>query len=133
MKRLPLCSEIVTATFAFWKKEFSVTAVCRGTALRLSGEEPNVAAAARAVEGMLLLTENHTPLEDQTVHYCMSLAHDGKEKRVKELTEDFITVTVKGRPIRPKTLGQKEYLKAIQSHAITFGVAPPVQARPIWQ
>lgn len=106
------------------EKEFSVTAVCRGTALRLSGEEPNVAAAARAVEGMLLLTENHTPLEDQTVHYCMSLAHDGKEKRVKELTEDFITVTVKGRPIRPKTLGQKEYLKAIQSHAITFGVGP---------
>ena len=90
--------------------EFSVTAVCRGTQLRLSGEPANVAAANRAVEGMLLLMENHTPLEDQTVRYCISLAHDGAEKRVKELTEDFVTVTVKGRPIRPKTLGQKEYL-----------------------
>ena len=106
------------------EKEFSVTAVCRGTELRLSGEAANVAAAARAVEGMLLLIENHTPLEDQTVSYCISLAHDGEEKRVKELTEDFVTVTVKGRPIRPKTLGQKEYLNAIRKNAITFGVGP---------
>ena len=67
---------------------------------------------------------DRTPLEDQTVHYCISLAHDGAEKRVKELTEDFVTVTVKGRPIRPKTLGQKEYLSAIRSNAITFGVGP---------
>ena len=73
---------------------------------------------------MLLLIENHTPLEDQTVRYCISLAHDGAEKRVKELTEDFVTVTVKGRPIRPKTLGQKEYLNAIRTNAITFGVGP---------
>ena len=104
------------------ENEFSVTAVCRGTQLRLSGEPANVAAASRAVEGMLLLIENHTPLEDQTVRYCISLAHDGAEKRVRELTEDF--VTVKGRPIRPKTLGQKEYLNAIRNNAITFGVGP---------
>ena len=92
--------------------------------LRLSGEEANVAAAVRAVEGMLLLIENHTPLEDQTVRYCLSLAHDGKEQRVRELTEDFVTVTVKGRPTRPKTLGQKEYLNAIRKNAVTFGVGP---------
>ena len=104
------------------EKEFSVTAVCRGTMLRLSGEEANVAAAVRAVEGMLLLIENHTPLEDQTVRYCLSLAHDGKEQRVRELTDDFVTVTVKG--IRPKTLGQKEYLNAIRKNAVTFGVGP---------
>ena len=110
------------------EKEFSVTAVCRGTMLRLSGEEANVAAAVRAVEGMLLLIENHTPLEDQTVRYCLSLAHDGKEQRVRELTEDFVTVTVKGRPIRPKTLGQKEYLNAIRKNAVTFGVGPAVEA-----
>ena len=98
------------------EKEFSVTAVCRGTQLRLSGEAADVAAASRAVDGMLLLIENHTPLEDQTVNYCISLAHGGEEKRVRELTEDFVTVTVKGRPIRPKTLGQKEYLKVLNQN-----------------
>ena len=106
------------------EKEFSVTAVCRGTMLRISGEPANVAAAARAVEGMLLLIENHTPLEDQTVRYCLSLAHDGEEKRVRELTEDFVTVTVKGRPIRPKTLGQKRYVDAIKKNTITLGIGP---------
>ena len=54
----------------------------------------------------------------------MSLAHDGEEKRVRERTEDFVAVTAKGRPIRPKTLGQKEYLNAIRTHPITFGVGP---------
>ena len=106
------------------ENEFSVTAVCRGTQLRLSGEPANVAAASRAVEGMLLLIENHTPLEDQTVRYCISLAHGGEEKRLRELTDDFVAVTAKGRPIHPKTLGQKEYLNAIRTNAITFGVGP---------
>ena len=68
--------------------------------------------------------ENHTPLEEQTVRYCMSLAHGGEEKRLRELTDDFVAVTAKGRPIHPKTLGQKEYLAAIRKNAITFGVGP---------
>jgi len=106
------------------ENEFHVTAVCRGTLLRLSGEENGVSAAARAVDGMLLLLENHTPLEEQTVGYCISLARAGEEKRIRELTDDFVAVTAKGRPIRPKTLGQKEYLQAIRKNTITFGVGP---------
>lgn len=106
------------------ENEFQVTVVCRGTALKISGEEENVACAVRAVDGMILLLENHTPLEEQTVGYCISLAREGAEKRVRELTEDFVAVTAKGRPIRPKTLGQKEYLQAIRKNTITFGVGP---------
>ena len=106
------------------ENEFSVTAVCRGTQLRLSGEPANVAAASRAVEGMLLLIENHTPLEDQTVRYCISLARGGEEKRLRELTDDFVAVTGKGRPIHPKTLGQKAYVDAIRKNMIVFGLGP---------
>ena len=106
------------------ENEFHITAVCRGTQMKLSGEAEAVGAAGRAVEGMLLLLDNHTPLEEQTVGYCISLAHAGEEKRVRELTEDFVAVTAKGRPIRPKTLGQKEYLQAIRANTITFGVGP---------
>ena len=96
------------------EKEFRVTAVCRGSVLRFTGEQKDVDAAARAVDGMVTLMENHTPLEEQTVRYCISLAHGGEEKRLRELTDDFVAVTAKGRPIHPKTLGQKEYLAAIQ-------------------
>ena len=106
------------------EKEFRVTAVCRGSVLRFTGEQKYVDAAARAVDGMVTLMENHTPLEEQTVRYCISLAHGGEEKRLRELTDDFVAVTAKGRPIHPKTLGQKEYLAAIRKNAITFGVGP---------
>ncbi len=104
--------------------EFGITAVCRGTEIKFSGEPEGVAAAGRAVDAMLTLLENHTPLEEQTVRYCISLASAGEDKRVQELTEDFVAITAKGRPVRPKTLGQKEYLQAIRKNAITFGVGP---------
>lgn len=106
------------------ESEFGVTAVCRGSQLKLTGDEEGVTGAAQAIDGMLTLLQNHTPLEEQTVRYCISLAHAGEEKRVRELTEDFVAVTAKGRPVRPKTLGQKAYLKAIRDHSITFGVGP---------
>lgn len=106
------------------ENEFHITAVCRGTEVKLSGEADAVASAGRAVEAMLTLMENHTPLEEQTVRYCMSLAGAGEERRVKELTEDFVAITAKGRPVRPKTLGQREYLQAIRHNSITFGVGP---------
>ena len=119
------------------EKECSVTAVCRGTMLRISGEPANVAAAARAVEGMLLLIENHTPLEDQTVRYCLSLAHDGEEKRVRELTEDFVTVTVKGRPISPKRWARRNISTPSETTPSPSASARRVPARPIlplqWQ
>ena len=106
------------------EQEFRVTAVCRGSQLKFVGEPEGVAAAARAVDGMMMLMQNHTPLEEQTVRYCISLAKGGEEKRLRELTDDFVAVTAKGRPIHPKTLGQKEYLAAIRKNAITFGVGP---------
>ena len=106
------------------EKEFRVTAVCRGSVLRFTGEQKDVDAAARAVEGMVTLMENHTPLEEQTVRYCMSLAHGGEEKRLRELTDDFVAVTAKGRPIHPKTLGQKAYVDAIRKNMIVFGLGP---------
>ena len=86
------------------EKEFRVTAVCRGSVLRFTGEQRDVDAAARAVDGMVTLMESHTPLEEQTVRYCISLAHGGEEKRLRELTEDFVTVIVLGRLFRPKSL-----------------------------
>ena len=106
------------------EKEFRVTAVCRGSELRFSGEDKDVTAAVRAIDGMVTLMQNHTPLEEQTVRYCMSLARGGEESRLRELTDDFVAVTAKGRPIHPKTLGQKEYLAAIRKNAVTFGVGP---------
>ena len=67
------------------ENEFHVTAVCRGSQLKLVGEPEGVTGAAQAIDGMLTLLQNHTPLEEQTVRYCISLARAGEEKRVQEI------------------------------------------------
>ena len=106
------------------EQEFGVTAVCRGSEIKLTGEDEGVEGAARAVDAMLTLIANKTPLEEQTVRYCISLARSGEDGKISELTGDFIAITTKGRPVRPKTLGQKRYLEAIGKNSITFGVGP---------
>lgn len=95
------------------EQSLGVTAVCRGTELKFSGPEDAVQKARRAVDAMLALREGGTPLEEQTVRYCISLADAGEEEKVQELAGGCIAITAKGRPVRPKTLGQKQYVEAI--------------------
>lgn len=106
------------------EQSLGVTAVCRGTELKFSGPEDAVQKARRAVDAMLALREGGTPLEEQTVRYCISLADAGEEEKVQELAGGCIAITAKGRPVRPKTLGQKQYVEAIMRNAVTFGVGP---------
>ncbi|MFR9216444.1 MAG: PhoH family protein [Ruthenibacterium sp.] len=106
------------------EQALGVTVVCRGTELKFSGSEEAVQKARRAVDAMLSLREGGTPLEEQTVRYCISLADAGEEEKVQELAGGCIAITAKGRPVRPKTLGQKQYVEAILKNAVTFGVGP---------
>ncbi len=106
------------------EREFGVCVICRGTEIKVTGEEMGVDQTARAVDAMLQLLRSGTPLDDQALNYCISLATSGDEERVKELTGDFLLLTSKGRPVRPKTLGQKAYIDAIRNNTITFGVGP---------
>lgn len=106
------------------EQALGVTVVCRGTELKVSGPEEAVQKARRAVDAMLSLREGGTPLEEQTVRYCISLADAGEEEKVQELAGGCIAITAKGRPVRPKTLGQKQYVEAILKNAVTFGVGP---------
>ena len=79
------------------EQAFGVTAICRGTEVKLTGGEEDVERARRALDAMLMLRAGGTPLEEQTVRYCISLAGSGDEARVKDLTGDFIAITAKGR------------------------------------
>ncbi|MDD3429939.1 MAG: PhoH family protein [Oscillospiraceae bacterium] len=106
------------------EKELTVTAVSRGNEIKFIGEEDAVSAAGRTIEAMITVLKNGTALDEQTIRYCLSLACTGDAEKVHELTGDFVVITTKGRPIRPKTLGQKAYLSAIRKNAITFGVGP---------
>ena len=104
--------------------EFGVSLIFRGTEIKLTGESGAVQAATKAVSAMVHLHQNGLPLDEQAVRYCISLAREGDEAKVAELTGDFLLITDTGKPIRPKTLGQKSYITAIQKNSITMGVGP---------
>ena len=106
------------------EKEFSVTILNRGSDLKITGDIEAVTSASRAINGLLTLINKGEPLNDQNVNYVISLVKDGNEDRLSEISGDCICITTKGRPVKPKTLGQKKYIESIKNNTIVFGVGP---------
>ena len=106
------------------EREYGVTITCRGADLKVVGDAENVAAAARALNGLLTLINKGEQLTEQNVRYVISLVGEGNEEVLSSMTTDSVCVTAKGRPVKPKTVGQKRYCESITKNAITFGVGP---------
>ncbi len=106
------------------EQEFNVSIVNRDTELKVSGEAQSVADATKTIEGLLQIAAKGETIGEQNVRYIISLVRQGQEERIAELTKDVICITAKGKPIKAKTLGQQQYLKAISDHTITIGVGP---------
>lgn len=106
------------------EKEFSVTVISRGTELKVVGEIENVALAVKAVNSLLYLINKGETITEQNVRYVVSLVKEGNESQINSLSGDSICITTKGKPIKPKTFGQKKYCDAIDKNTITFGVGP---------
>ncbi len=104
--------------------EYNVTVIGRGSELKVTGEPENVAKAVRALQSLLTLINRGEALTEQNVRYCIGLVNDGAEDRIESLGGDCICITSKGKPVKPKTLGQKRYCTAIRENTITIGVGP---------
>lgn len=106
------------------EREYGVTITCRGADLKVVGDAENVAAAARALNGLLTLINKGEQLTEQNVRYVISLVGEGNEDVLSSMTTDSVCVTAKGRPVKPKTVGQMRYCESIAKNTITFGVGP---------
>lgn len=106
------------------EKQYGVSIISRGTQLKLTGEEENVSKAKRAVEGLISVINRGETINEQTIRYVISMVEEGTEDQIASLNDDCICITSKGRPIKPKTLGQKKYVGNIRDNTITFGVGP---------
>ena len=103
---------------------YQVDVITRGTDLKISGEPEAVAKAVRAVKGLLQLVNRGEQLNEQNVRYVLMLVDEGSEDELPQISSDSICVTAKGRPVKPKTLGQKQYVEAIRQNTIVLGVGP---------
>ena len=106
------------------ENEFKVNVLSRGSELKVCGDAENVDKAVRAINGLLLLINKGEQLNDQNVRYVISMVNDGAEEKIKEITADCVCISAKGKPIKPKTLGQKKYIEAINDNTIVFGIGP---------
>ena len=106
------------------ERTFRVNIVTRSSEIKISGEEESVKKAVRAIHSMLTLIRRGETLSDQSVRYCISLVEDNIEGQWENTPDECICITSKGKPVKPKTIGQSNYVKAIASHSITFGVGP---------
>ena len=104
--------------------EFGVTVANREGELRVSGEAEDVTLAAKALAALLTLSNRGETITEQNVRYVIGLARAGQEDKVSELTQDVICISAKGRPVKPKTIGQKRYVESILENAVTIGVGP---------
>ena len=105
--------------------EYAVSINSREGEIKVSGEPENVGRACRALQGLLTLVNKGEVLTEQNIRYVISLVSEGDEENLSRLAEsDCICVTTKGRPVKPKTLGQKKYVEAIRDNTVVIGVGP---------
>lgn len=106
------------------EEELSVAIINRGNELRISGDEENTDKAARTLEGLLSLASKGEVIDEQRVRYLITLVKEGNDAQVAQMAKDVVCITAKGKPIKAKTVGQQEYMRAIMKHTVTIGVGP---------
>ena len=106
------------------EQEFAVVIVNRGGEIVISGESEGVMLAEKAVQALLTLSKKGEVINEQHIRYVVGLCRSGQVEKIEELTQDVICITSKGRPVKPKTLGQKEYVQSILHNTVTIGVGP---------
>ena len=106
------------------EEALGVTIVNRGTELKVSGDIEAADKAARTLEGLLSLAAKGETIDEQRVRYLITLVSEGNDALVAKIAKDVVCITAKGKPIKAKTVGQQDYMKAIQSNTITIGVGP---------
>jgi len=104
------------------EKSCNVQVTYRGDEIVIKGDAPDT--AARVITEMFRAAESGQILDEQKVNYIITLANEGVSYSEANIAKDVICFTHRGKPLKPKTIGQKEYVGAIKKNDITFGVGP---------
>ena len=112
---------------AFAKKierTFHVTLIARDDTVKILGEQALAQKAHRVLNQLTELSRRGNTITEQNVNYAIALVFEDQEEGIVEIDKDLICHTLQGKPIKPKTLGQKKYVDAIRNGMITFGLGP---------
>ncbi len=104
--------------------ELGVKVLDRDDRIHICGEAEDVLLAEKTIGTLLSLAAKGEQIDAQNVRYILKLVSEGKESKIQELGGDVVCITAKGKPIKPKTLGQKTYCEAINENTVTLGIGP---------
>lgn len=106
------------------EKALKVTIVARNEDLKVIGPENTVLKAKSVFQQLIELSKRGNIIQEQNVDYAISLCYQNEEAAILEIDKDLICHTLNGKPIKPKTLGQKSYVDKIRNQMIVFGIGP---------
>ena len=106
------------------ERTLNVTLISRDGMLKILGTDGSATQAKKLIEELVTLAGRGNTITRQNVTYALSLAMEARNQVLTEIDKDFICNTIQGRPIKPKTLGQKEYVEQIRKKMIVFGIGP---------
>ena len=106
------------------ERSLHITLIPRDGHVKILGEAKRVDQAKRVLEQLVALSKRGNTITEQNVDYAISLVFEDSEKDIVEIDKDIICHTLQGKPIKPKTVGQKKYVDAIRKQMITFGLGP---------
>ena len=106
------------------QREYNVVVLGRGEDIKITGDEHGVFNAGEAVNGLITMIKKGEKLDEQTIRYVFALVREGRQYELNNLSDDGICVTITGKVIKPKTLGQKRYVDFIRKNTIVLGIGP---------
>ena len=106
------------------EKTLNVTVIARNGEIKVVGSTEDVTRAKSVFIQLLELSKRGNNITEQNVNYVLSLCFEEKEKAIVEIDKDLICHTINGKPIKPKTIGQKSYVDLIRNKMIVFGIGP---------
>ena len=106
------------------ERSLKVSIVNRGEKVIITGSDANVRHARAVLETLAALRNRGNDISEQDVDYSIAMSMEEQQQEMLNLDKDLICHTINGRPIKPKTVGQSEYINAIRNNMIVFGLGP---------
>ena len=106
------------------EKQYNISIVLRNEKIKLIGESSDLASAKKLIMLLIDKANRGSDITEQDLNYCMDNINNETNENIIKLDEDVISRTVQGKPIKPKTIGQKQYVDSIRKNMITFGIGP---------
>lgn len=108
----------------FLQRYYNVVILVRGTEIKINGEESSINFAYEAINALLKVANSNERITEQTIRYIVSMVADGTHKEIDSLSDENVCLTASGKTIKPKTIGQKQYITSIRKNTIVLGIGP---------